>query len=101
MHYTSAQIEDEFQHLDATLARATARAGRGLDYEIERRLDAHRRTLSDMVGADGAVLVLDTVNAAKHAMGQERPGDYLTAMETSRRTLALIVRRMLSRLEAA
>lgn len=101
MHYTSAQIEDEFQRLDATLARVVARAGRGLDYEIERRLDTHRRSLSDMVGADGTALVLDTVNAAKHAMGLERPGDYLTAMDASRRTLALIVRRMLSRLEAA
>ncbi|UHQ21843.1 hypothetical protein LVB77_14335 [Lysobacter sp. 5GHs7-4] len=101
MHYTSAQIEDEVQRLDATLARVSARAGRGLDYELERRLDAHRRSLSDMVGADGVVLVLDTVNAAKHAMGQERPGDYLAAMESSRRTLALVLRRLLSRLEAA
>ena len=101
MHYTSVQIEDELQRLDATLGRVSARAGRGLDYEIERRLDAHRRTLNDMFGSDGTVLVLDTINAAKHAMGQERPGDYLVAMEMSRRTLALVERRMLNRHEAA
>ncbi|RDZ28922.1 hypothetical protein [Lysobacter silvisoli] len=101
MPYTPEQIEAEFQRLSATLARVQARAGRGLDYELERRLDAHRRTLSDMVGADGAVLVLDTVNAGKQAMGQERPGDYLAAMETSRRTLALVLRRLRHRAEAA
>ncbi|RPE77227.1 hypothetical protein [Vulcaniibacterium tengchongense] len=97
MHYTADQLQQELARFAATLAQAGRRAGRGLDHDFERRLDAHRRVLSDMLGADGAPLVMDAVVAAKSALRAREPFHDLRAMERARDTLERFARRRLLR----
>ena len=48
MPYTADQLQQELDRFNASLGLVTRRAGRGLDYDFERRLDAHRRMLSEV-----------------------------------------------------
>ena len=92
------RLQQELDRFNASLGLVTRRAGRGLDYDFERRLDAHRRMLSDMLGPDGTPLVMDTVIAAKSALNASEPFHDLQAMARAQETLGRLVRRQAIRL---
>lgn len=98
MTYTADQLQQELARFGATLGQVARRAGRGLDHDFERRLDAHRRTLSDMLGPDGTPIVMDTIAAAKSALTATTPFHELRAMERAQDTLGRVVRQRVTRL---
>jgi hypothetical protein len=98
MHYTPDQLHAELARFNASLRLVSRRAGRGLDYDFERTLDAHRRTLSDMLGPDGTPVVMDTIAAAKSALTASEPFHDLQAMARAQDTLGRLVRRWAMRM---
>jgi hypothetical protein len=98
MHYTADQLQTELALFTASLRQVSRRAGRGRDYDFERRLDAHRRTLSDMLGPDGTPMVMDTIAAAKSALTSSEPFHDLQAMSRAQAMLERLVRRRAMRL---
>lgn len=98
MPYSADQLQHELARFNAALGQVPRMAGRGLDHDFERRLDAHRRTLSDMLDADGVSVVMDTVAAAKSALTAAEPFHDLRALAMAQETLGKLVRRRATRL---
>lgn len=98
MPYSADQLQHELARFNAALGQVQRLAGRGLDHDFERRLDAHRRMLSDMLDADGVSVVMDTVAAAKSALTSAEPFHDLRALARAQETLGKLVRRRATRL---
>ena len=93
MNFSSDELRDELARIDATMAIVVSRAGQGADPDFERRLDAHARSLRAMLGEDGAAVTLDTIDAAKRAMGAADPAAPLLMLAMARENLASVIRR--------
>lgn len=91
--FTADELRDELARIDATLAIAVRRAGEGPDPVLERRLDAHGRSLRAMLDADGAAVTMDTIDAAKRVMNAADPAAPLLMLTMARDNLAAVVRR--------
>ncbi len=98
MPYSADQLQHELARFNAALGQVPRLAGRGLDHDFERRLDMHRRMLSDMLGPDGVPVVMDTVAAAKSALTSAEPFHDLRALALAQDTLGKLVRRRATRL---
>ena len=92
--FTADELRDELAGIDATLAIAVRRAGQGLDPVLERRLDAHGRSLRAMLDTDGAAVTMDTIDAAKRVMNAADPAAPLLMLTMARDNLAAVLRRL-------
>ena len=92
---------DELLHklssLEATMAQVVRCAGVGSIPDLERRLDAHARSLRVLLDAEGAAVAADTVDAAKRVLMTAEPDAPLMMLSMARATLAAMVRRQASR----
>ncbi len=79
------------------MIQVVRRAGRGTDPEFNRRLDRHARCLRAMLDAEGLVVAMDTLEAARRAMDAADPAAPLLMLAISRENLAAVVRRQASR----
>ncbi|SJZ97733.1 hypothetical protein [Novilysobacter spongiicola] len=93
MNFSHDELIHELTRTEATMDTAARRAGEGADPELERQLDAHARALRVMLGADGADVVADAVDAAKRVLHSAEPAAPLLMLQMARDNLSSIVRR--------
>ncbi|MFP7723297.1 hypothetical protein [Lysobacter sp. A3-1-A15] len=99
MNFTADELRQELAHADATLDEAARHAGRGLEPLLERRLDAHLRSLRVMLGPDGASAAFDAVDAAKRVVESAEPAAPLRMLAMARETLTGLARRRMRAME--
>ena len=97
MTVSANELQQELARTEATMTQVVRRAGRGADPEFDRRLDRHARSLRAMLDADGLVIAMDTIEAARRAMDAADPAAPLMMLAMSRENLAAVVRRQISR----
>ena len=97
MTISANELQQELARTEATMIQVMRRAGRGTDPEFNRRLDRHARCLRAMLDADGLVVAMDTLDAARRAMDAADPAAPLLMLAMSRENLAAVVRRQASR----
>lgn len=97
MTISANELQQELARTEATMIQVVRRAGRGTDPEFNRRLDRHARCLRAMLDADGLVVAMDTLEAARRAMDAADPAAPLLMLAMSRQNLAAVVRRQASR----
>ena len=97
MTVSANELQQELARTEATMTQVVRRAGRGRDPEFDRRLDRHARSLRAMLDADGLVVAMDTIEAARRAMDAADPAAPLMMLAMSRENLAAVVRRQISR----
>ena len=98
MNFTADELRQELAHAEATFDEAARCAGQGLEPLLERRLDAHLRSLRAMLAGDGATAAFDAVDAAKRAVDSAEPAAPLRMLAMARETLAAVARRRMRRL---
>lgn len=97
MTISANELQQELARTEATMIQVVRRAGRGTDPEFNRRLDRHARCLRAMLDANGLVVAMDTLEAARRAMDAADPAAPLLMLAISRENLAAVVRRQASR----
>jgi len=93
MNFSRDELQQELAATDATIEQAIRRAGAGPCPEVERQLDAHARSLRVMLDHEGALVVDDTIDAARRVLHTADPAAPLLMLEMARTNLAAVVRR--------
>lgn len=91
------ELLQELARLDATMGQVIRCAGSGHTPDVERRLDAHARSLRVLLDAEGAAVAADTVDAAKRVLFSAEPEAPLMMLSMARATLAAMIRRQAAR----
>ena len=87
------ELRQALARFDATLRQVERHAGRGLDADCERRLDAHRRVLVHLLETDAAVLVTEVVKAAKRTLLADEPAAELQEIQVVRHSIERMLER--------
>jgi hypothetical protein len=94
-------LHDTLARTDATLTEVVRRAGRGLEPELERQLDAHLRGLRAVLADTDSDAAEATIEAAKRVADAAEPEAPLMMLAMARDHLTRVIRRRSRRHRAA
>lgn len=86
-------LQDALARTDATLSEVIRRAGRGLEPELERQLDAHLRGLRAVLPEADTSAAEATIEAAKRVADSAAPEAPLMMLAMARDQLTRVVHR--------
>lgn len=86
-------LQDVLARADATLSEVVRRAGRGLEPELERQLDAHLRGLRAVLPEAATGAAEATIEAAKRVADSAEPEAPLLMLAMARDQLSRVVHR--------
>ncbi|GAB3746490.1 hypothetical protein [Lysobacter olei] len=93
MSDSADRLHDALARTDATLTEVVRRAGRGLEPELERQLDAHLRGLRAVLPAADSDAAEATIEAAKRVADSAEPEAPLLMLAMARDQLTRVVHR--------
>jgi UTP:GlnB (protein PII) uridylyltransferase len=93
MDYAADELMDELTRINTLVRDAVRHAGRGVNPELERQLDACLRSLRPMLAADDFIVAADAIEAAKRVMTAADPGAPLLMLGMAQKTLTGVLRR--------
>ena len=93
MPHAADCLHDALARTDATLTEVVRRAGRGLEPELERQLDAHLRHLRAVLPESDTVAAETTIEAAKRVADSAEPDAPLLMLAMARDQLTRVVHR--------
>ncbi|KGM53435.1 hypothetical protein N800_07600 [Lysobacter daejeonensis GH1-9] len=93
MPHTDDHLHDALARTDATLSEVVRRAGRGLEPELERQLDAHLRGLRAVLPDADTCAAEATIEAAKRVADSAEPEAPLLMLAMARDQLTRVVQR--------
>jgi BMFP domain-containing protein YqiC len=96
MDIDADELLDALARIETTMADAVQRAGQGANPEVERRLEAHLRSLRPLLDEAGFVAAGDAVDAARRVMTAADPEAPLLMLAMARKTLGALLRRLAS-----
>ncbi|TWI13455.1 hypothetical protein IP93_00617 [Lysobacter ruishenii] len=91
--HDSPDLHDALTRTDATLSEVIRRAGRGLEPELERELDAHLRGLRAVLPDADVDAAEATIEAAKRVADSAEPEAPLLMLAMAREQLTHVVHR--------